>query len=193
MFRPTLTTAPATLPVTLAEVKRQMVVDFDDDDDLITDYITEAVSHFDGYAGILGRALINQVWTQTYSKWSRCLRLPFPDVSSVTITYSDTAGDDQVVSTDDYEILEDAKSAYVRFKDTFTSPSLEDDVAAPISIAITTGYGAAESSVPAGIRSAIKFTVAQWYQNRDGLVEGAKKGVPNGAEIMARKYKRTEF
>lgn len=65
-YRHNLLTAPAIEPITLADAKLHLRVDFDDDDDIITALIIvarQAVEEF------VGRALITQTWQVFYDRF----------------------------------------------------------------------------------------------------------------------------
>lgn len=192
MFAPVLTTPPALSPVSLAEAKAHLRVDSNDEDTLIQTLIDAATAHFDGWSGTLGRCLINQVWTVGLDGWpaSGCVRLPFPGVSAVTVKYWDASNAEQSVSGEDVSIYADERGAVVRFSDGFSYPALYDDMANPVQIAATAGYGAGSSDVPASIRAAILLVVGHLYQNREAVTTGAAMQLPLGVQALVAPYRR---
>ena len=91
-YRPVLVTAPAEDPVTLEEVKAHLrVIERDEngaalpneDDALITALIKAAVTHLDGWTGVLGRCLVDQTWRLVYDAFTQCMRLPIGPVSAI--------------------------------------------------------------------------------------------------------------
>lgn len=192
MIRPVLVTPPSVEPVTAAEAKAHLRVDFSDDDAMISAIIGAAVAHLDGWTGLLGRCMVNQVWRQDFCYWpvSGCLRLPFPDVSNVVVKYSDTDNVEQTVSATLYDVLEDERSAFVRLKDTFTSPSLYDDRVDAVRVTFTAGYGAAGSNVPAALRSAVLLLVGHFYQHREAVTGGQRAELPLGVAALIGPYRR---
>ena len=165
MFRPIPVTPPSEAPVTLEDVKAQAIVNFDDDDDLLTTLLDAAVSHLDGFRGVLGRAMVTQTWRVQQSRWSRDIHLSVPDVSAVAITYADTDGVDQTVAPQHIRIHPTATGTMVQIRSAFDLPALETDNFAPISLDFTCGYGAA-SDVPAALKLAVKSLAAAWYEDR---------------------------
>ena len=165
MFRPTLTTAPAELPVTLSDVKAHAVIDHSDDDDLLTGYMVAAVDHLDGFRGVLGRAIVNQTWQVPQAVWCRDFVLPVPDVSAVVITYSDSEGVEQTVATTNYRTFPVARGTRVVFKDSYSLPTLESDHPAPITVQFTCGFGGA-ADVPGDLKVAIAAYAACWNEYR---------------------------
>ena len=92
-----LVTAPTTYPVTLAEAKLHCRVDGTDDDALITALITSATEMCEQQTG---RALMTQTWLLTLDEFPteiELTRVPVQSISSVT--YTDTAGATQTLST----------------------------------------------------------------------------------------------
>ncbi len=190
MIRPVQTAAPAELPVTLAEAKAQANISHADDDTLITSFIEAATAVLDGYSGVLGRCIVSQQWRQDFTDWAWRLRLPFPDVSSVTITYEDQDNQAQTVSADDYEVIEDARGSVVVFRDAFEEPGLYDDKVAPVHVAFTAGYGDA-ADVPANIKAAIKLLVAHFDANREAVGTGVSfEELPMGVQYLANPHRR---
>jgi len=197
-FAPVRVTAPAALPVSAGEAKAHLRVPAINttDDAYIASCVAAAVERLDGYAGLLGRCIVTQEWRQKFEGWpaSDFLRLPFADVdpASVVISYLDTLGDDQVVPATHYEALHDAQGCLIRLRLAFTSPSLEDDRAAPVSVTFEAGYGAAVD-VPAPIKAAILLMVGDLYENREDTVVGNGLDVrplPRGVDALLAPYRR---
>lgn len=190
MIRPVRTSAPAETPVSLAEAKAHCRVSHSDDDTLISSLIDAAVAHLDGYAGLLGRCIVDQEWRQSYECWEWRFRLPFPDVSTAAVTYQDVDNATQTVSTDDYEIVEDALGSMIVFKDAFQEPGLYSDMVAPVSVTFTAGFGAA-AAVPDSIKAAIKLMIGHWYENREGVIAGLSVAeLPMAVNALIAPYRR---
>lgn len=162
-LRPKLVTAPANALLSLADAKLHCRVDHSDDDAEITALVDAATSYLDGYTGVLGRCLINQLWKQPFTCFSECMKLPFADVSDVELKYFDENGDEQTIS-DGYEVLEDSFSSFVVLKPTFSAPDLEDGRSDAVNIEFVAGYGADESFVPDAIVTSAKMMVAHLYE-----------------------------
>ncbi|MCV0371079.1 head-tail connector protein [Filomicrobium sp.] len=192
MLRPVLVTPPVVAPVSLAEAKVHLRVDFDDDDTLIAALIDAAVAHLDGWTGVLGRPMINQDWRQDYIDWpaSGFLRLPFPNVSSAALTYFDPDNVGQTVDTALYELIEDARSSVIRVKDGFPCPAVNNDRADAVQVTMTVGYGAAAGDVPAAIRAAMLLIVGHLYEHRESVAESSLAELPFGAMALIAPYRR---
>lgn len=182
MYRPTLVTAPATAPVTVAEAKEQCRVDHSTEDTFIGALVDAATAHLDGYAGILGRCLVTQTWKQEFDRFSQCMRLPFIAAGITSIIYQDSDGLLTTVNSSNYALHHDARGSYVRFKDDYAYPGDLYQTKA-VAITFTAGYGAA-ADVPANIKSWILANVAHRYLDReaadwicDGLLPNRMVGV----------------
>jgi uncharacterized phiE125 gp8 family phage protein len=198
MFSPVLVTPPAITPVSLVEIKAHCrAADFSDDDVLLTAYLSAAVSHLDGWTGILGRALVEQTWRQDFEDFRSCLRLPlFPVISASSLKYLDTDGAEQTVAAENYSIRNDAQGAYVRFLSTYSFPSLNAEGAA-VSVTYSAGYAttgsgeSAVSSVPQAIKQAILLLVGHWYENREAVNVGSSVTVlPMAVDVLLAPFRR---
>lgn len=191
MLKPVLTSAPAEDLVTLAEAKAHCHVEFSDDDALLTGLVAAATRRLDGYSGILGRCLVTQSWRVDMSDWPRAdvLRLPFPDVSTITsVKYFDADNAEQTVSSGLYELQADARGSFIRFRDEFTAPEVYDDRLDAVKVIFVAGYGAA-SAVPAPIRTAALMMVAHWYANREAAASGEMHEIPLGVTALTEPYR----
>jgi len=178
-MKPVRTVAPGLAPVSLAEAKAHLRIDFTDDDTLISALIDAATAHVDGYTGILARALVTQTWQQDFCDWpgDRVLRLPLAPVASVSsVKYFDSANTEiTVAETGNYALLEDARGPYIKFTSDFAAPALFDERDDRIGVTFVAGYGGA-AEVPAAIRAAVLLIVGDLYKNRD-----AGEVAPNAA------------
>ena len=194
MLRPVRTVDPGPL-LDLAEVKRQLRIDTDDDDALVTSLIGAAVSYLDGWAGILGRALVTQTWTQSFGCFSGAgvLRLPLAPVQSIaSITYRDSDDVEQVLAGSDYLLLADDLGDYVARPRDVSWPSTYSRADA-VTITFLAGYGDADA-VPAAIKHAALLMIGVWYETRESVVIGQSAvDVPYGANVLLAPFRRTKF
>lgn len=189
-------TAPAKLPVSLNEFLAHERVDADDDAAIINTYLAAATGRVDGWNGILGAALITQVWQADFDQFpgSRRINLPIGPVQSVVVKYSDADNVEQTFAGANYSAHEDAKGDYL-WLDTGQSswPGTYDREDA-VRIEITAGYGDDPSDVPEAIRLAIIHTAAHWFTHREPVVDGRTMGeVPMMADAILENYRRYSF
>lgn len=191
MFRPIRTVPPAIEVVTLTEAKLHARIDHSDDDALVETLISAAHDHLDGWAGVLGRCMITQEWRQDFEGWpaSRCLRLPFPDVTEVAVTYYDADDVVRTVAPDEYELVESPHGAVVRLKPTFASPSLTDRRLARVSVTMLAGYGPSPADVPKALHVAMFLMVAHWYEQREAVSRSTMSSVPHALDELIAPYR----
>ncbi len=172
-----LITAPATEPVTLAEVKAHLRCG-DDEDALIGVLIQAAREHAEH---LLGRALITQTWERVIDEFPPVeIELGMPPVVSLTqITYVDTAGAEQTLSGALYTLDADRLPGWaLPAVDTEWPDTL--DTANAVRVRFTCGYGAA-SAVPAAVKSWILLRIGTLYKMREEVVVGVSVAdIPGG-------------
>lgn len=185
MHRPVLVTAPAALPVSLEEMKQALrIIERDgddamlphDDDDLIEDEIRSAVSHYEGWTGILGIALSEQVWRQDFDRFGRCLPLALgPAIATVAVRWRNRAGQIATVNQAEYAFVTDAGGAsFIRFRNSYSFPGdLYERGAVQVEYRAGWPVMDGKSTVPPDIRTAIKFRVQMAYD------EAARAGADN--------------
>lgn len=193
MHVPVRTVAPALTPVTLTEVKAHCRVEDTASDAVLTGLINAAVSHLDGWSGVIGRCLVTQTWRQDYDAFERCLRLPLGPVASITsVTSRNTAGQLATVNGDNYALKTDALGSYVRFKNDYTFPTDLNETSA---VSVTYVAGSAVADVPAALKQAILLLVGLWFENRESTIIGnvAAVHLPVAVDALIAPYRRVGF
>lgn len=186
MHKPVLVTPPAADDpvVTLEAAKAHLRAEGDEEDGLIGSLVAAAVSHLDGYSGILGRALVTQTWRIDLDGFCGEIRLPLPAATVASIKWMASDGVTlTTISASNYQLQADALGSFVRFKDAYGYPS---DLAETQSVRVefTAGYGAA-AAVPAAIKQAILLMVGHWYANREAVnVGNITSELPLGANAL---------
>lgn len=199
MHAPILVTPAEMLPVSLAEARAHLRLDAVDDDAVVTALIAAATAHLDGWTGVLGRCLVEQVWRQDFDAFARCLPLPLgPVIEASTVTWRNSAGQIATVAISNYSLRTDAGGrSVVRFKDSYALPTDLHEVAA-ISVTYRAGYettpGDGESdpvsSVPAPIKAAILLLVGNWFENRESVTAGSMSELPMAVNALLYPYRR---
>lgn len=180
-----LVTAPTALPVSLAEVKAQLRIEHDDEDNYLDRLINTGVNMVDA-KGVLGQGLITQTWAQWMSNNpEREVALQLGPVQSVTaIKYYDTDGDLQTDTLSHYDVFGLSQNKTVKPKTGYGWPTaqLRQDA---IKIEYVVGFGDASTDVPESLRHAMLMLIAHWYENRENeLVGVASKTLPFGFEDL---------
>lgn len=179
---PVRTVAPASAPVTLAEAKAHLRVTDTNEDTLIAAMIDAAVSHLDGWHGILGRCIVSQTWRQDVDDFPACFRLPFPDVQSVTVAYSDTSNAAQTFAGANYHLINKPGASQIILASTATWPSVYDR---PDAVRVTMVCGFA--TVPPALKFAILLHVGAMFENRAS--ESAVALMPFAYDALVRPFR----
>lgn len=171
-FAPVRTVAPVGELVSLAGAKVQCRVEGDEEDASIASLVSAATDHLDGYAGVLGQALLTQTWTQSLDCFpcGRELRLPLgPLGETATIAYFDAAGAVQAFTA--FSAMTDAIGPvlHLDWDASWPSTAWRPDA---VTVTWTCGFGDDASTVPAGIVHAVKLMVGHWYVNREAVNVG---------------------
>ena len=172
-------TAPAALPISVAEAKAQMRVDGSDDDAIIQRLIDAAVAFVD-VQGVLGRAMITQTWGQWLSPNPSTVSLMLGPVQSVSaIKYYDINGALQTATLEDFNVFGTPNRITITPKTGKAWPITQtrDDA---IKIEYVVGYGANAANVPQTVRHGLMMLVAHWYENRETTQEKQMQDLPYG-------------
>ncbi|WP_304615845.1 head-tail connector protein [Paracoccus sp. (in: a-proteobacteria)] len=152
---PVLVTPPVDPVVTLDEMKVHLRVVDDSEDLLIQHYIDSAVAHFDGYSGVLGRAIARQTWRVSAAAAGDHL-LPLPDVISA-------AGPDGALP-----LRRVAQGSMV-------------SVSKACDVDFVCGLPAHLLPV---VQQSVRLTVAHWFRQREAAAEGSQQSVPLSVEAL---------
>lgn len=164
----TVVSGPALEPVTLAEVKAQLRISMDDEDDLISGYITAAREHVEMF---LRRSLINRTYRLRLTDFPRdktFIELPKPPLVSVShVKYYDDVNNvlTTFAAANNYSVFGDSILGRVQLLDEVDWPEVYEREDA-VQIEFVAGYGAAAANVPQSIRLAVRMLVSHWYENR---------------------------
>lgn len=182
----TRVTAPATLPVTLAELKSHLRVNFTDEDTLLEAYLDAAIAYHDGANGELQRCIIPQTWDYRITDWpsDAMVKIPLPPTLEITgVYYLDDDGvspAEQTVDPTLYRLIP-GEHAVLWFKDDFTYPATLTE---PQNVRIRFRGGwegdssvspvvTDASQVPETIKQSIKLLAGHWFEQRTPIVVGA--------------------
>ena len=158
---------PASLPVTLDTAKDHLAVMFDDDNAIITAYISAATEAVERYTE---RSLITRTLEAGYYCFPAFFELPRPPLVSVEqITYKDSDGSPIVLDSANYAVdLYSNRSIVVPVGDWPTV----DPSPGNVLVEYVTGYGATPADIPGDIIAAILLLIGHFYSNREQDVSG---------------------
>jgi uncharacterized phiE125 gp8 family phage protein len=163
MWYPTTISAPGTEPVTSAQAKEQCGVTSSETafDTKLTRLITVARAHVEAYCGA---RFGSRSATMLCDSFADLARLPEAPVSAVTsITYVDTAGVTQTLSTDVYELRGEGLEAAIVLKYEQSWPSFRPG--SRITVTATVGY----STQPEDVVHAMLLHIADMFGERESV------------------------
>jgi uncharacterized phiE125 gp8 family phage protein len=158
-----LNLAPATEPISVADLKAHLRIDTTADNAALASMITTARLQIEA---ALALALITQHWTWTFDRWPRraSVELPISPVQSI-LSFTVMCSDGLLTVPSSATILDgNGIAARLITKDGWPAPSV---AALGIEIKFTAGYGATPADVPAPLRHAVLLLAAHWYGHRD--------------------------
>lgn len=159
-------TEPTLEPVSVAELQAHCRIDDPENHTELARMIKAARQAIE--TGHLWRTLINQTCVDKFDAFGDLMGLRWLTVQSVTsITYLDTDGATQTLSTDIYELATFDGVGAIRLKYDQEWPSLYDheDV---VTVTYVAGYGTSPDDVPMPIRQAIMIYANWLYAAREG-------------------------
>jgi uncharacterized phiE125 gp8 family phage protein len=191
-----LLSGPALEPVSPDEAKLYLRVDQSGEDDTIILMIGAARELFERETGVI---LIDQSWLLTLDAWplrgsdgKRRIHFPLRPVSTIASVTSSVGGTPTDVPSTDYVL--DVASAPPRLVEPVSGLWPKTDAAAAgIAVTFTAGFGAASTDVPAAIRLALLKLVAEAYEGRAPLSEGAMPATADGVAAILAPYREVRL
>lgn len=163
----TLVTAATAYPVTVDELKHELRIDHDHDDELLSRYIATATALAEHELAVQIKSATYDYKRHKFPPGHEPILIPMAPISSVTsISYTDEDGNSQTWSSALYETALDRKPAQIRPLDTQDYPET-DDAYNTVTVRYVSGY----STIPETIKQAIRTMVVSWYETRDGIGE----------------------
>jgi uncharacterized phiE125 gp8 family phage protein len=211
-----LITSPVAEPVTLAQAKQHLRVDFDDEDLYIGTLITAARVYAEK---ITRRAFFNQTWMRTldffplYGRldvsrspserdswpygtwyWDRVtLDMPYPGLVSVTnITYLDSDSAEQTLPSNSYNVDTTSTPGRIAPAQGLFWPILNNYIPGSVKITYVAGSygdGTEVNNCPQSIVQAILLLIAHWYTNREAVSALTLKPVPMSVDALLSLHK----
>jgi uncharacterized phiE125 gp8 family phage protein len=185
---PLIVNGPAIEPVALADAKKWLKLETNDDDDVVGALITAARLMVEAQ---IRRMLITQTWRLIYDCWpnGRRIKVPLAPFQSLTaMRVYDAAGVAQAVSASLYYVDSAPDAARIIFGGPPQNPGRN---AAGVEIDIVVGYGATPESVPEPLRQAIRTLVTDWYENRGDADAGdMANALPSSVRALVAPYQR---
>ncbi|WP_291072103.1 head-tail connector protein [Hyphomonas sp.] len=177
----------------LADLKRHLVVESDEDDDLIKAYAATAEEALGGQDTIYQRVWTHATWRDFWPDFTRSPVLRLAPVHEIArITYINTAGTEMLIKPEAYYLMPDVMGARLGWSDAYALPG---DVARrpdAVRIDYVAGYGPLGKDAPQRVRQAIRMLVGHWYRHREDVVIAAGSPVvlPKAVEFLMEPLRR---
>lgn len=177
---------PTTKVVSYADIKSQLRIDSNDEQNLLEAYIDAATDMAENYCN---RHFITHQYKLYFNEQVQTASLIFPNC-----TLEETGSNKPINWVDENGAAQSSDKAYI---DAFSNPSLaylssdfpgttlKDNAANTFYFWFNTGYGSASADVPEAIKQAIKLIVADMYYFR----EDRKRQFPMASQILLQPYK----
>jgi uncharacterized phiE125 gp8 family phage protein len=175
-------TQPTSEPISRAQAKAHLRVDFDDDDALIDILISSARSKAESF---LKASILPTVYLLKLNSFPSQIDLPIGPVATTTgssVTYVNDAGTDVTLPDTLYQ-FSIGEYACIRPSYGNTWPSTRPQLDA-VTVEFTAGWSAV-ASVPPAIIAAIYLIIGDLYENRESTARGdTVASMPLGAENL---------
>lgn len=171
-----MTTAPTTIPITLAEAKAHLNVSTTVDDALITAQIKAAAQYLEDKTR---RCFIRQTRVTKcdgfgdtrYVHNRRLYPGRGPIVSVTSLKYVATDGTTTTISSSDYVVGTNDWPGFVAEADGASWPT---PISQPNSVQLTyvagIGTSGGATSIPENVKQAVRLVVGHWYRNREAVM-----------------------
>lgn len=162
-YPPTVTVKPTAEAVTLADAKVQTRYDGTANDGALNLFLAGAIAHVESYCGT---PLAARTVTVKCDRFEDFIKFPIVPLGQVTsISYVDSAGTTQTLSTSVYDVRTDGLTASIALKDGQSWPSKQ--ARSRITVTAQVGY----SEIPADVRHAILLMVGHFDINREAVTQ----------------------
>lgn len=175
------TASPAVDPVSTAEAKAWLRVDYDHEDTLIAALIKSAITSAELFTG---RSIMSQSYRLNMDAFPEVIQLPKAPLVSVTnVKYIDEAGTLQTLSDSLYEV--DAASYPARIVPAYSQswPTHRLTINS-VRVEFVAGYGETADDVPQAIKDAILVSVVDRFENR-----GSEGTLSSVSQMLLAPYK----
>jgi uncharacterized phiE125 gp8 family phage protein len=178
-FRIKRTVQPSVEPVTTSELKAHLKLTGSAEDGYLANVITAARQMLEDYTQSAWCLTAFELSLPTFVDY---VELPYSAVNTTvtSISYKDSDGVANTINNTNYQVVSDVSPSVVKFKSSFTIPSIELFAGFPIKVTYTTGHATA-ATVPMKYKQAVLIYASSLYENREG--EG-KTAIPMSCRTL---------
>jgi uncharacterized phiE125 gp8 family phage protein len=169
---PVRTADPVNAILSTADAKAHLKIEHSDEDDLVAAYVAAATGYLDGPDGVLGLALIEQTWSQSFDCFPcrRWFHLAFGPLLQVeAISYFDPDGQEQEFTG--FRAVSDATGPMVMLNEgeSWPATAVRSDA---VTVEWTCGFGPDDIDLPQPIVHAARLLIGDWHLNRENTNVG---------------------
>lgn len=182
-------TAPTTIPLTVAEAKLQLNVTSTADDALIESLIRSATLLLENRTN---RCFITQTrqlkmrtfLDQRYVRDREIIPPRSPLKSVSTVSFLDSDGTTTTLPSSDYRVSTGDMPGRISEEYSATWPPTRN-VANDVTVTYVAGHSTVTTGVPQHVKHALRMVVGHWYRNREAVVTGTiSKEVEFGVDAL---------
>ena len=148
------------MSVTVEELKLNLRITNSDEDAELADYLASAVDYLESISGLKLTAETRTAYFDVFGD----MELIGNNPTSIVVSYVDTNGDSQTLSSSVYALKTHKIRPYLTLAYGQSYPSVRAQDAA-VSVAYTSGYNS--STIPASLKQAILLEASNYYEFRE--------------------------
>lgn len=151
--------APTQLAVDLDLVKKNMVIDGDHMDDVVTGWVQGIIAALEQE---IGQCLMAQTWRVTLDAFAPEIALPHPVIGIVSVKYVDPDGVEQVLAASGYRVRASRYDSLLVPGRGARWPATVNDADA-VTIEVQCGYGTTPASTPDNVKLYIMAKLVEQF------------------------------
>lgn len=181
---------PVSEPLDLATVKSHLRIIGNDDDAYIRDLVYTARQSIEK---LTQRSLVTRTlkFVADCFPIGRVIDLPHGPIQSVSsVTYKDSAGATQTLSSSHYVVDAVSSPGRVILKNGYSWPTTWQDGNA-LEVTYIAGFGNLPGNIPADLKQAMLLLIGHWYENREDVFVGSMEArqLPKAVDYLAMPYR----
>jgi len=174
---------PENEPVEIAEVKKHINIDFDDDDDFLKSLIIAAREYAEDYTGIAYITRSYELYRDCFPFGGTYMPLMRQPVQSITkVEYITSLGDTLEFDSTKYFLDPIEGSVVLNLGSLWPDTTLRPK--AGVKITYVAGYADNSKDVPMKDKQAMLLLIGHWYENREAVAIGNFKEVPMAVKSL---------
>jgi len=186
----TVLTPPATLPVTLAQIKTHLRLDHSQDDDYLLELANAATDHVEHVTRHVFIVRTVREYFELRRGQAQIELMLYPLVEIEQITGYDRDGNAAILPSQHYSLIPGSNPAGLKFNAEFD----ESLAANGLEVEYRCGHGESGLDVPSGIIRALLILVGHWYEHRGTHSNDVQTALlPGGLDALLKPLRRVKL